>query len=163
MSNCVVVTFPLLSWVRCGAWLYGYLIFALFLTLNYCLCTEAEMDMHLKALDLDPATNASLSEFQTKMILKCSFTWEFSKWKMAHYRKYIDETISSWLSAPINSLIKLCKYPVRFIAIDYDSRVGNPTELVPPISVGQEACWSCENCCSFSLHNLILRIESWAL
>ena len=33
MSNCDVVTFPLVSWVRCGAWLYRFLIFALFLTL----------------------------------------------------------------------------------------------------------------------------------
>ena len=32
MSNCDVVTFPLVSWVRCGAWLYRFLIFALFLT-----------------------------------------------------------------------------------------------------------------------------------
>ena len=31
-SNCDVVTFPLVSWVRCGAWLYRFLIFALFLT-----------------------------------------------------------------------------------------------------------------------------------
>ena len=34
MSNCEVVTFPLVSWVRCGAWLYLFLIFAIFLTLN---------------------------------------------------------------------------------------------------------------------------------
>ena len=33
MSNCDVVTFPLVSWVRCGAWLYRFLIFDLFLTL----------------------------------------------------------------------------------------------------------------------------------
>ena len=33
MSNCEVVSFPLVSWVRCGAWLYRFLIFALFLTL----------------------------------------------------------------------------------------------------------------------------------
>ena len=32
--NCDVVTFPLVSWVRCGAWLYRILIFALFLTSN---------------------------------------------------------------------------------------------------------------------------------
>ena len=32
MSNCDVVTFPLVSWVRCGAWLYRFLIFVLFLT-----------------------------------------------------------------------------------------------------------------------------------
>ena len=33
MSNCEVVTFPLVSCVRCGAALYRFLIFALFLTL----------------------------------------------------------------------------------------------------------------------------------
>ena len=33
MSNCEVVTFTLVSWVRCGVWLYRYLIFVLFLTL----------------------------------------------------------------------------------------------------------------------------------
>ena len=32
MSNCEVATFPLVSWVRCGAWLYRFLIFALCLT-----------------------------------------------------------------------------------------------------------------------------------
>ena len=32
MSNCEVVTFLLVSWVRCDAWLYQFLIFALFLT-----------------------------------------------------------------------------------------------------------------------------------
>ena len=31
MSNCETVTFPLVSSVRCGAWLYRFLIFALFL------------------------------------------------------------------------------------------------------------------------------------
>ena len=32
--NCEFVTFPLVSWVRCGTWLYRILIFALLLTLN---------------------------------------------------------------------------------------------------------------------------------
>ena len=39
LSNCDVVTFPSVSWVRCGAWLYLFLIFVLFLTfffLNLC-------------------------------------------------------------------------------------------------------------------------------
>ena len=31
MSNCDVVTFPLVSWVRCGTWVYRFLSFALFL------------------------------------------------------------------------------------------------------------------------------------
>ena len=33
MSYCDVVTFPLVTWVRCGAWLYRFLIFAVFLIL----------------------------------------------------------------------------------------------------------------------------------
>ena len=33
MSNCEIVTFPLVALVRCGALLYRFLIFALFLTL----------------------------------------------------------------------------------------------------------------------------------
>ena len=32
MSFCDVVTFPLVPWVKCGASLYRFLIFALFLT-----------------------------------------------------------------------------------------------------------------------------------
>ena len=28
VSNCECVTFPLVSWVRCGTWLYRFLIFA---------------------------------------------------------------------------------------------------------------------------------------
>ena len=40
MSNCKVVTFPLVSWVRCGAWLYWFLIFALFLTLRLTLASK---------------------------------------------------------------------------------------------------------------------------
>ena len=33
VSNCEFVTFPLLSWIRCGTWLYRFLIFAPLLTL----------------------------------------------------------------------------------------------------------------------------------
>ena len=35
VSNCESVPFPLVSWVRCGTWLYRFLIFALLLTLVY--------------------------------------------------------------------------------------------------------------------------------
>ena len=34
MPNCELVTFSLVSWVRCGAWLYRFLIFALFLSFS---------------------------------------------------------------------------------------------------------------------------------
>ena len=33
VSNCEFTTFPLISWVRCGTWLYRFLIFAPLLTL----------------------------------------------------------------------------------------------------------------------------------
>ena len=33
VSNCEFVTFPLVSWFRCGAWLYRFVIFAFFLTI----------------------------------------------------------------------------------------------------------------------------------
>ena len=32
VSNCEFVTFPLVSWFRCGTWLYRFLIFAPLLT-----------------------------------------------------------------------------------------------------------------------------------
>ena len=38
MFNCDVVTFPLVSWVRCGALLLRFLIYALFLTLKCRVC-----------------------------------------------------------------------------------------------------------------------------
>ena len=44
LSDCEVVTFPLVSWVRCGAWLYRYLILALFLTFIY---TSTRLNVHL--------------------------------------------------------------------------------------------------------------------
>ena len=34
VSSCELVTFPLVSWVRCGTWLYRFLIFAPLLTLT---------------------------------------------------------------------------------------------------------------------------------
>ena len=40
MSNCDVVTFPLVSWVRCGAWLYRLLILALFLPFTSLIINE---------------------------------------------------------------------------------------------------------------------------
>ena len=39
VSNCESVTFPLVSWVRCGTWLYQFLIFAplfTFIRLKFC-------------------------------------------------------------------------------------------------------------------------------
>ena len=44
MSNCDVTTFSLVSWVRCGAWLYRVLIFALFPTLFKVLKTNQHQE-----------------------------------------------------------------------------------------------------------------------
>ena len=41
MSNCEFVTFPLVSWFRCGTWLYRFLIFAPLLTFQYQLLLNA--------------------------------------------------------------------------------------------------------------------------
>ena len=41
MSNCGVVTFPIVSWVRCGACLYRFLIFVLFLTMRDTINSES--------------------------------------------------------------------------------------------------------------------------
>ena len=41
VSNCEFDTFPLVSWVRCGTWLYRFLIFAPLLTLKMLMCMDA--------------------------------------------------------------------------------------------------------------------------
>ena len=48
------VTFPLVSWVRCGTWLYRFLIFALLLTLMY--ISNIFSAMHLHYGDLTDST-----------------------------------------------------------------------------------------------------------
>ena len=42
VSYCEFVTFPLVSWVRCGTWLYWFLIFASLLTLHSLMATKKE-------------------------------------------------------------------------------------------------------------------------
>ena len=43
VSDCEFVTFPLLSWVRCGTWLYRFLIFAPLLTFTRPLTSEPRL------------------------------------------------------------------------------------------------------------------------
>ena len=58
MSNCEVVTFTLLTWVRCGACLYRFLIFVPFLTLKYLklneLLNEINLDNIVKVQNIMP-------------------------------------------------------------------------------------------------------------
>ena len=47
VSNCEFVTFPLVSWVRCGTWLYQFLFFAPLFTLTFCLtCVQTIISSH---------------------------------------------------------------------------------------------------------------------
>ena len=57
VSNCEFVTFPLVSWVRCGTWLYRFLIFAPLLTLYIHWATIKIMPIAilLKCLRFSPA------------------------------------------------------------------------------------------------------------
>ena len=69
MSKCEVVTFPLVSWIRCGTWLYQFLIFAPLLTLRL-LFRLITCDFWLVTLDYFGANqtqwwmvNSQVSEF----------------------------------------------------------------------------------------------------
>ena len=43
VSNCKLITFPLVSWVRCGTWVYQLLIFAPLLTFNSRMTFKAQL------------------------------------------------------------------------------------------------------------------------
>ena len=50
VSICEFVTFPLVSWVRCGNWLYRFLIFAPLLTLGFANNKGADQPAHPRRL-----------------------------------------------------------------------------------------------------------------
>ena len=64
VSNCEFVTFPLVSWVRCGTWLYRFLIFAPLLTLISSLIAHRRVGLQtlwwfrLKDLSIDEMVGA---------------------------------------------------------------------------------------------------------
>ena len=47
VSNCEFVTFPLVFWVRCGTWLYRFLIFAPLLTFiwSFSFCSKSQLEV----------------------------------------------------------------------------------------------------------------------
>ena len=51
---CEFVTFPLVSWVRCGTWLYRFLIFAPLLTLIYQAPLAQSVDYRSRGREFDP-------------------------------------------------------------------------------------------------------------
>ena len=70
VSNCEFFTFPLISWVRCGTWLYRFLICAPFFTLK---------QLQFKVLCKKSVKNKSFAPcydswtFLWKMCLVCKF------------------------------------------------------------------------------------------
>ena len=44
---CEFVTFPLISWVRCGTWLYRFLIFAPLFTNWFVICIENDRSFRI--------------------------------------------------------------------------------------------------------------------
>ena len=73
---CESITFPLVSWVRCGTWLYRFLIFAPLLTLTistFCYTVERiERNIDGKLLSIIERTTVYIW-----------FSWNSSGWMMA--------------------------------------------------------------------------------
>ena len=109
MSNCIVVTFPLVSWVRCGAQLYRFLIFAPFLTL---LCLFVWFD------SLRPINNLSvikgrvfLGWTSTKLGLMFLFkdTMQWRQWGSNRGPSVSSQALYHWATAPLLTLISCDK------------------------------------------------------
>ena len=73
MSNCDVVTFPLVSWVRCGAWLNRILIFDLFITLSWTFTTVYHWNENKGLFEGDALLNLSNRLWKRKRFVKSSY------------------------------------------------------------------------------------------
>ena len=88
MSNCEVVTFPLVSWIRSGALLDRFLIFALFLIL-FKLCPLSHKQQHLgKCFALTHIIDTSGGVSASELIVfshdqsYTKWTWVLEKWDL---------------------------------------------------------------------------------
>ena len=70
VSNCEVVTFPLVSWVRCGTWLYRFLIFAPLLTLTL----ASQKQFYINSYTSDFFNSERFSPFLW-FLSKCAFVF----------------------------------------------------------------------------------------
>ena len=103
---CEFVTFPLVSWVRCGTWLYRFLIFAPFLTFTIWptsgLWPFCKQFSPLVAKDIECSSNSSALN-----LCKWNFHVLWSSWKYIHLFGIF------WIGPSINGLVtngntKLC-------------------------------------------------------
>ena len=86
MPNCDVVTFPLVSWVMCGTWLYRFLIFAPFLTFTHILTFLIENPLFTLILPKNFILKM-LSAFydcciHSKALQKFILLWEQALWNL---------------------------------------------------------------------------------
>ena len=152
VSNCEFVTFPLVSWVGCGTWLYRLLIFAPLLTL------KLHCYLHMGQRFLLPRWyQVSWNHCQARDVLR--YQWEYGSWLTATpvdtrlflsagYRKilrrdrcYLGPWSSSWFSStntpknkwvwPGNATIKHCRPTTRWrggggsLIFSYIRRLGS--------------------------------------
>ena len=100
MSNCEVVTFSLVLWVCCRAWLYWFLIFALFLAF-----TKVQFWVELLTLKV-PCTTASDNKF-------CDIFPNLQKNKVWHFMRIVcQQTILMKYHAFFVSFKKAAKFEI---------------------------------------------------
>ena len=75
VSNCDHATFPLVSWVRCGAWLYLFLIDALFLTLYLVLFRCAVLSVVYSFRIISPTFDCLVISCDSDLCLFLMVTW----------------------------------------------------------------------------------------
>ena len=129
MSNCEFVTFPLISSIRCGTWLYRFLIFATLLTLcdslhvnhglwlwfpiwlwnggsGLLLCDDPDLNLHSRVsawcLSLAVLIVAHLGVFFSSGCL----------WAVRHFLCLITVRSSIWLFTFENTLNRSYKWPL---------------------------------------------------
>ena len=76
VSNCEFVTFPLVSWVRCGTWLYRFLIFALLLTFNMFFHTSAQIGISCIKCVLDEFWKTNFQNWQLTQLFIRYFKYQ---------------------------------------------------------------------------------------
>ena len=90
VSNCEFVTIPLVSWVRCGTWLYRFLIFAPLLTFLWMF----PMIPSLNCTNGSAPSNSGAARALDKNYLKWYLLNHCSKFKI------IPQNCSSWYPLP---------------------------------------------------------------
>ena len=93
--KCEFVTFPLVSWVRCGTWLYRFLIFAPLLTLYMSSRLLSFYSILPYNADLDITQSCCGSQFFYHGILQRNYRKMTIKWSFS-YNSFVKFPIITW-------------------------------------------------------------------